>query len=323
MINSISYLIPIFNEEENIKNVISRIKKAFSENRLENFEIIFVDDGSRDKSVEIIKNFINDGLPIKCICLSRNFGHQAALSAGMKYVSNDLIAILDGDLQDPPEVINNFLPFFEKGYSVVYGVRKKRKEIFYKRFCYSLFYKLLSYLSDIEIPLDSGDFCCMTNEVVKTLNSLPEQNRFIRGLRSYIGFNQIGVNYERDSRQAGEPKYTFRKLFKLASDGIYNFSDRPLKIATSIGFLISVSSIIVIILLIIQRIFSIKVFGYSPSDVPGYTSLIISNFFVAGIQLSALGIIGEYISRIFLESKKRPSYLVREILQKNNKITLN
>ena len=318
MIDSISYVIPVFNEELNIKNIVIKIAKAFSKNSLKNYEIIFVDDGSNDNSVLLIEEFISNGYPISCICLTRNFGHQAALSAGMLYAKNDLVAVLDGDLQDPPEVINNFLPYFDEGFEVVYGVRKKRKENIFKRISYSTFYKLLSYLSDINIPLDSGDFCCMTSKVVNKINSLPEQNRFIRGLRSYVGFKQIGVNYEREARNAGEPKYTFSKLLKLASDGIYNFSDRPLKIATSIGFLISFSSVLIIVLLLIQRIFSIKIFGYSPTDVPGYTSLIISNFLLAGIQLSAIGIIGEYISRIFLESKKRPSYLIRDIKGKIN-----
>ena len=314
MFSSISYVVPIYNEELNIINTITKIKEAFNQNDIKGLEIIFIDDGSTDKSVEIIKTFIEKGEPIKCICLTRNFGHQEALSAGLSNAKSDLIAVLDGDLQDPPIVINEFIKSAKKGYDVIYGVRRKRKEIFYKKFAYGIFYKLLAALSKIEIPLDSGDFCLMTRKALNMLNDLPEHNRFIRGLRSYIGLKQIGIKYERDARSAGEPKYTFKKLLRLASDGIFNFSDRPLKLTSTFGVAVSIISALMMFALIIQRILSINILGYSPNDVPGYTSIIISIFFVSGVQLFALGIIGEYISRIFLETKKRPSYLIREII---------
>ena len=315
--NSISYVVPVFNEELNIINTITKIKEAFYQNDINDLEIIFIDDGSTDKSVEIIKTFIAKGDPIKCICLTRNFGHQEALTAGLSKAKSDLIAVLDGDLQDPPIVINEFIKSAQKGYDVIYGVRRKRKEIFYKKFAYGIFYKLLAALSKIEIPLDSGDFCLMTRNALNMLNDLPEHNRFVRGLRSYIGLKQIGIKYERDARSAGEPKYTFKKLLRLASDGIFNFSDRPLKLTSTFGVTVSIISALMMFALIIQRVFSINILGYSPNDVPGYTSIIISIFFVSGVQLFALGIIGEYISRIFLETKKRPSYLIREIISKN------
>ena len=315
--NSISYVVPVFNEELNIINTITKIKEAFYQNDINDLEIIFIDDGSTDKSVEIIKTFIAKGDPIKCICLTRNFGHQEALTAGLSIAKSDLIAVLDGDLQDPPIVINEFIKSAQKGYDVIYGVRRKRKEIFYKKFAYGIFYKLLAALSKIEIPLDSGDFCLMTRNALNMLNDLPEHNRFVRGLRSYIGLKQIGIKYERDARSAGEPKYTFKKLLRLASDGIFNFSDRPLKLTSTFGVTVSMISALMMFALIIQRVFSINILGYSPNDVPGYTSIIISIFFVSGVQLFALGIIGEYISRIFLETKKRPSYLIREIISKN------
>ena len=317
MFSSISYVVPIYNEELNIINTITKIKEAFNQNDIEGLEIIFIDDGSTDKSVEIIKTFIEKGEPIKCICLTRNFGHQEALTAGLSNAKSDLIAVLDGDLQDPPIVINEFIKSAKKGYDVIYGVRRKRKEIFYKKFAYGIFYKLLAALSKIEIPLDSGDFCLMTRKALNMLNDLPEHNRFIRGLRSYIGLKQIGIKYERDARSAGEPKYTFKKLLRLASDGIFNFSDRPLKLTSTFGVAVSIISALMMFALIVQRILSINILGYSPNDVPGYTSIIISIFFVSGVQLFALGIIGEYISRIFLETKKRPSYLIREIISKN------
>tara|TARA_B100000242_G_scaffold293986_1_gene274050 strand:+ start:7032 stop:7988 length:957 start_codon:yes stop_codon:yes gene_type:complete len=315
--DSISYVIPVFNEELNIRNTIYKIKDAFNQNDIKDFEIIFIDDGSTDKSVEIIKTFIEEGDPIKCICLTRNFGHQEALTAGLSNAKSDLIAVLDGDLQDPPTVINEFIKAAKNGYDVIYGVRRKRKEIFYKKIAYTIFYKLLATLSKIEIPLDSGDFCLMTKKALEILNELPEQNRFIRGLRSYIGLKQIGIKYERDARSAGEPKYTFRKLLRLASDGIFNFSDRPLKLSSTFGLTMSMLSALMMVALLIQRIFSINILGYSPNDIPGYTSIIISVFFVSGVQLFALGIMGEYISRIFLETKNRPSYLIREIISKN------
>ena len=314
MSSTITYLVPILNEESNIESTVIKISNSFQDNLLESYEIVFIDDGSTDNSVQIIRNMIDKQYPIKCICLTRNFGHQAALTAGMKFTKSEFVAVLDGDLQDPPEVINQFLEYAYKGFDIVYGVRKKRKELFYKRFAYGLFYKILANFSNINIPLDSGDFCLIKKEALEKLNQLPEENRFVRGLRSYIGLNQIGVEYERQARFAGVPKYTLNKLFRLASDGIFNFSDRPLKITSAFGFVLFLLSLILMILLILQRIFSIDILGYSPNDVPGYTSLIISNIFLSGIQLFALGIIGEYISRIFIETKKRPSYLIREII---------
>jgi len=315
MYKSISYIIPIFNEEENLENTIKRVKSSFEKNNLIKYEIIFVDDGSTDNTIKIIKKYISKGFPIKCISLTRNFGHQAALTAGLQYANNELAAILDGDLQDPPEVINKFLEYSYLGYDVVYGVRRKRKEIFYKVLAYKIFYLMLSRLSNINIPLDSGDFCLITKNALNAINNIPEKNRFIRGIRSYIGFKQIGITYERDARSSGQAKYTFNKLIKLASDGIFNFSDKPLKLASTLGLLISFLSFVAIFALILQRVFSVEILGYSPNDVPGYTSIIISNFFISGIQLFSLGIIGEYISRIFLETKNRPSYLIREVVE--------
>ena len=318
MAKSITYLIPVLDEESNIENIVSRIKSVFRLNGLESYEIIFVDDGSKDNTLLMIKELIKKGHPIKCISLTRNFGHQAALTAGFQYAQGDLIAVLDGDLQDPPEIINDFINYINSGYEVVYGIRTKRKESFYKKISYKFFYKILSTLSYIDIPLDTGDFCLITRLALEKINKLPEKNRFIRGIRAYIGLNQIGVEYERQARYKGYPKYTLSKLLKLASDGIFNFSDKPLKLTSALGFLLSILSLFLMISLIIQNIFSIEILGYSPGDIPGYSSLIISNIFLSGIQLFALGIFGEYISRIFLETKNRPSFLIREIIDKNN-----
>lgn len=318
MHNSISYIIPILNEEENLDFIVERIKKSFENNKLKSYEIIFVDDGSTDHTLKKILKLIKQDHPVKCISLTRNFGHQAALTAGFQNFSNDLVAVLDGDLQDPPEILNEFINYIDKGYDIVYGVRTKRKENLFKKLSYSFFYKILKKLSYIDIPVDTGDFCLMTKVAVDKINELPEKNRFIRGLRAYVGLSQIGIEYERQERFKGSSKYSLKKLLILASDGIFNFSDKPLKITSSLGVLLSILSFFLMLCLIMQRLFSIEILGYSPNEVPGYTSLIISNIFLSGIQLFALGIIGEYISRIFLETKKRPSFFIREIIDKKN-----
>ena len=315
---NLSFIIPVFNEEENINNTITRVINAYK-NELgdENYEMIFVNDGSTDKTQEILFSQNKFNPKIKSITLSRNFGHQAALCAGLMHADGNYIAVLDGDLQDPPEIAIKFLEYCEKGYDLVYGVRRKRKEGLLKRICYGSFYKLITYISQIEIPQDSGDFCLMNRRFLEELNSLPEKNRFIRGLRAHIGFRQIGVEYERSARAAGEPKYNFRKLLRLASDGIFNFSDRPLKISTALGFIISSISLIISILIVLQKILNIPIFGIYM--VPGYATITIGLFFLSGIQLFSIGILGEYISRIFLEVKRRPIYIIKETCGINKK----
>jgi len=308
---SISYVVPVFNEELNIKDTTSRILRAFEGNGVAELEIIYIDDGSKDESYSIIQSLCINDARIKCIRLARNYGHQAALTAGLKAASHDVIAILDGDLQDPPEVINEFIERYEAGYDVVYGVRRKRKESIWKRVSYFSFYRLLRAMSSIDIPLDSGDFCLISSEALSLLNGLPEVNRYIRGLRTYVGLNQIGVPYERSARCRGESKYSFRALLRLASDGIFNFSDRPIKLATMLGFSTSFISILGAILFSIWRATELEVMGHTAAEIPGYASIIFSIFFLSGVQLFTIGIIGEYIARIFIESKKRPSYLIR------------
>jgi len=311
---NLSYVVPVFNEELNIKPICAAIENAFLSSGLNNYELIFVDDGSSDNTLSLIRELQSINESIKCVSLSRNYGHQAALSAGLKYSKGEYVAVLDGDLQDPPEIINMFYKYCESGYEIVYGVRRKRKESWPKRMSYFIYYRLLSSLSNLDIPLDSGDFCLMSRRAVDVLNQLPEKNRFVRGLRTFIGFSQIGVEYERSSRAAGEPKYSLRKLLKLASDGIFNFSDRPLKFASSLGVLMAFASIIAGFLFIIQRMLNIKILGYAPGQVPGYTSIIVFLAFLSGLQLYTLGVLGEYISRIFLESKARPQYIVRDLI---------
>lgn len=310
----ISIIIPIYNEEESLHTLKNRLIKA-SLLWNDSFEIIFVDDGSVDKSFNILVQFSNEDHRIITIKLSRNFGHQPAISAGMKASKGDVVIIMDGDLQDPPEEIPKFLNKWREGYQVVYAIRRKRKESFFKKVSYKLFYRLLSLISDIRIPLDSGDFCLMDRKIVDILNNqMTEQNRFVRGLRAYAGFRQIGIEYERAERYAGEVKYTFKKLLRLALDGLFDFSTFPLRIATYFGLTVSVISFIIGIFFIIHRIIDFKILGVSPSDVPGVASLAVGIFFLGGVTLLVLGIIGEYIGRIYFEVKKRPFYIIEETI---------
>jgi dolichol-phosphate mannosyltransferase len=309
----ISIVIPLYNEEENIHQLYERLT-ASSNLWKEDYEILFVDDGSYDDTLSMLQQICNHDKKIKVIKLSRNFGHQAAISAGIKKAKGDAVIIMDGDMQDPPEELPRFLDKWREGYHVVYAIRKKRKEHFFKRIAYKLFYRLLKLISDIDIPLDSGDFCVMDKKVVKALNQeMTEHSRFVRGLRAYAGFKQVGVEYERAERAAGEVKYTFKKLVKLAVDGLLDFSTFPLRIATYLGFAIAFPSFFIGLFFIVHRIFNFKFLGYSPSDTPGLASLAVGVFFLGGVIMVILGVIGEYIGRIYFEVKKRPFYIIDEI----------
>ncbi len=309
----ISIVIPLFNEQENVNQLYGRLT-ACSGLWKEEYEVLFVDDGSYDNTFAMLHKICLEDKHIKTIKLSRNFGHQAAISAGMLHAKGDAVVIMDGDLQDPPEELPRFLDKWREGYHVVFAIRQKRKEPFLKKLAYRSFYRLLKMISDINIPLDSGDFCVMDKKVVKVLNhELIEHNRFIRGLRAYAGFRQIGIKYDRAERAAGEVKYTFRKLIHLALDGLLDFSIFPLRIATYLGFLIAFPSFIVGMFFIIHRIFNFKFLGYSPSDTPGLASLAVGVFFLGGVIMVMLGVIGEYIGRIYFEVKRRPFYIIDEI----------
>ncbi len=312
----ISIVIPIYNEEENITNLYNRLTAAAPSYK-EDYELVLVDDGSRDASLTMMRVLAEKDTHVRVVKLSRNFGHQPAISAGIKAAKGDAIIIMDGDLQDPPEELHRFLDKWREGYEVVYAVRTKRKEGFFKKLAYSTFYKLLAWISDIEIPLDSGDFCVMDRKVVNVLNhEMPEQIRFVRGMRAYAGFSQIGVSYERAERAAGEVKYTFSKLMKLALDGLFGFSSFPLRLATYMGFLISIPSFLIGIFFIFHRIIGFKVFGHTPDETPGTATLAVGMYFLGGVILIILGILGEYIGRIYIEVKRRPFYVVDEIFEK-------
>ena len=233
-----SIVIPVYNEEENLLELYHRLKKVLV-NLDELYGIIFVNDGSMDRTRDIIYELRNSDPNIKLISFSRNFGHQTSVSAGLDFASGHATIMMDGDLQDPPEIIPRLIEKWQEGYKVVYALRKKRKEGLFKRFAYSTFYRLLKKISYIDIPLDSGDFSLIDRKVVDLLIKMPERNKFIRGLRAWVGFQQIGIEYERDKRYAGEPKYSLNKLLNLALDGLISFSYAPLKLATSFGFVVS------------------------------------------------------------------------------------
>lgn len=301
----LSVIIPIYNEEENINRLIDRLKGVIKQLNV-NCEYIFINDGSRDKSIHLIKMLAAEDPQIKYIDLSRNFGHQIAVTAGLDHTSGKAVVIIDADLQDPPELIIDLYLKLKEGYQVVYAKRKSRKgENFMKKFTAKLFYRLLAKITSVSIPVDTGDFRIIDHKVVDILKQMPEQQKFLRGQISWIGFRQTYVEYERDERQGGKTGYTYKKMIRLALDGITSFSNFPLKFATIAGFVVSGCAFVAVVYALYSRFFS-------NSYEPGWTSLMISVLFIGGIQLIGIGIIGEYISRIASNVRNRPLYIVGE-----------
>ncbi len=312
----ISLVIPIFNEEATLERLYERVVAA-SAAWGDTYEALLVDDGSHDDSLSMMQAMADRNPAFAVIKLSRNFGHQAAISAGIMHARGDAVVVMDGDLQDPPEELNRFLSKWREGYDVVYAIRQQRKEHLLKRLAYALFYRVLKVVSHISIPLDSGDFCVMDKKVVRVLNrEMPERIRFVRGLRAYAGFKQIGVAYDRPERAAGTTKYSFRKLMKLALDGILDFSVFPLRIATFMGFALSVGSLGLAGMYLVARMLRMPIFGHAPGDVTGFTTLAVGMFFLGGMILLVLGCIGEYLGRIYTEVKQRPFYIVETIYRR-------
>jgi len=299
-----SVVLPVYNEEENLPTLYKRIIKVLTSLKAD-YEIIFVNDGSNDKTKNILVNLNKKNPRVKIINFSRNFGHQTAVSAGLQHTSGEVAAILDADLQDPPEILPKFFAKLDQGFDVVYAVRKKRKENIIKVMAYSLFYKLLHVIASVNIPLDSGDFCVLSQRMVKTINSFPERNRFVRGLRSWAGFKQVGLEYERDQRFAGESKYGLRKMLKLAFDGIFSFSFIPLQIMFFLGSISLALSVIGSLWAVYMRFFTTAY-----NRVPGFATTIILIMFVGGLQLFSIGVMGEYLRRIYDEVKQRPLYII-------------
>jgi dolichol-phosphate mannosyltransferase len=306
----ISLVVPAYNEEDGIEELHRRIAAA-APAWGEDWELIVVDDGSRDATFGILERLAASDPHLKVVSLSRNFGHQAAVTAGLHHARGSVVCVLDADLQDPPEELLPFIAKLREGMDVVYAIRTKRKEGPLKRLAYHVYYRLLRRLATLDIPLDSGDFCVMRGEVVQAINSLPERNRFVRGLRTWVGYRQTGLAYERAARYAGEPKYTFRKLFRLASDGIINFSYRPLQAIMLLGFGVGTIAILLGMLVLVQYVGDFPIAGYNPRQARGWTSLILVLLFSSAVQLFCLGILGEYIGRLFEETKRRPVYLVK------------
>jgi len=269
-------------------------------------EVVLIDDGSRDGTPDMMRQVALADKRYHCIFLSRNHGHQLALSAGMSAaLGSEALFIIDGDLQDPPELLPEFYGLLKQGNDVVYAVRQKRKEGFIKKTGYYLFYRLLKSISYIDIPLDSGDFALVSRRVIDIMNKMPEESRYLRGIRSWIGFRQVGYPYERDERAAGESKYSFSQLFRLAYNGIFNFSEFPIKFMTNIGGISILIALIYFIIVLIKKIFFTQV-------IEGFTSLLFVIILFSGVQLFALGVIGEYVLRIFFQSKQRPLFIIKE-----------
>lgn len=305
----ISIVIPLYNEESVIPVLILRITELLRKFP-EKTEILLVDDGSTDKTANILEQIALTYDNFSAIILSRNFGHQAAISAGLKEASGtEGVFIIDGDLQDPPELLFTFYDHLKNGYEIIYGIRKKRKEGMLLRFSYLIFYRLLNLVSNIKIPLDSGDFCLMSRRSVDILNQMPEESRFLRGMRSWIGFSQIGIEYERDGRAAGKPKYSLGKLFSLAINGLFNFTRVPIKFIFLIGILSMSISGVYLVYAVIKKLF----FGISPS---GFTGLLFTIVLLSGVQMLSLSIIGEYISRVFFQTKQRPLYVIKKKIER-------
>ncbi len=313
MQSEISVIVPLYNEQSVFPKLIERLDRlATSLNTT--VEFVLVDDGSNDDTPLLMQALALSNGNYTCVFLSRNYGHQIAVSAGMQSASgSEAVMIIDGDLQDPPELLTSFYAKLKEGYDVVYAVRKKRKEGIIKRFAYWIFYRLLKSISEIHIPLDSGDFCMMTKRINDIIVAMPEQSRFIRGMRTWVGFKQYGFEYERDKRASGEPKYTFKALFKLAYDGIFNFSYVPLQVITRLGIYSILLSMVYLAYVVYK-----KIMGYPlPS---GFTALIFAIILFSGVQLICLGIIGEYLARIYMQVKNRPLFIIKnKIVAKEEK----
>ncbi|MGE6228504.1 glycosyltransferase family 2 protein [Paenibacillus chitinolyticus] len=300
-----SIIIPMYNEEAVIQETYRRLKVVMSETS-ETYELIFINDGSRDRSAEIIKEYAAWDETVKLIDFSRNFGHQIAITAGMDYASGDAVIIIDADLQDPPELILQMIGKWKEGYEVVYAKRVKRSgETFFKKWSASLFYRVLRASTDIHIPVDTGDFRLMDRKVCDEMRKLPENNRFVRGLVSWIGFRQTAIEYERDERLAGETKYPLKRMIKLSLDGITSFSYKPLKLAGYLGVLLSGSGFLYLLYVVYLALFT-------DATLKGWPSVVGIMLIFNGFVLLMLGILGEYIGRIYDETKGRPLYIVRE-----------
>ncbi len=307
----LSVVVPLYNEAANVAPLLERVGALTARwaPKLET-EIVLVNDGSVDGTLEAIRTEMRHRRNIVLVNLSRNFGHQLAATAGMEIARGDAVVLMDGDLQDPPELIESFVRKWREGYDVVYAVRRTRRgESRFKVATARAFYRIIKRLTKVSIPLDTGDFRLMSRRVVEALRRSPERHRFLRGMVSWVGFNQIAVEYDRDVRHAGISKYPLPKMIRFAMDGITSFSDIPLRFASYFGFAVSVAAFVYAIVVVAFKLFSLKPPGYTP----GWASTIVAVLFLGGVQLMSLGILGEYLGRVYDEVKGRPLYLISDI----------
>ena len=306
-----SIVVPLYNEAENVAPLLARISAAIEPIRAQfDHEIVLVNDGSTDGTLAAIRAEMHRRTQIVLVNLSRNFGHQLAATAGIEIATGDAVILMDGDLQDPPELIEDFLRKWREGYDVVYAVRRTRKgESRFKLLTARAFYRIIKRLTKIAIPLDTGDFRLMSRRAVEAVRRLPERHRFLRGMVSWVGFNQAAIEYDRDVRYAGETKYPLSKMLRFAMDGITSFSDVPLRFASYFGFTVSVIAFVYAVIVIVLKTFSLKLAFYTP----GWASTIVAVLFLGGVQLMSLGILGEYLGRVYDEVKGRPLYIISDI----------
>jgi polyisoprenyl-phosphate glycosyltransferase len=321
MKKTISIIIPCYNEEKVLPLLFDRMV-AVADTWQYEVEFLCINDGSQDRTWEILLEQGCKDKRWKGVCFSRNFGHQAAVTAGLKFSSGDAVIIIDADLQDPPETLDGFIKKWEGGSDVVYGVRKSRNDKTSKKILAWWFYRVMSCLVSVKIPPDSGDFCLLDRKVVNVMNSMPERNKYLRGLRAWCGFRQEAFEFERHGRAAGVPQYTFRKSLRLAMDGIFSFSAVPLGLASYAGLWVSGFAFLGMVFTIAQRIFRSWFAQYGLEPAPGFATIVISILFLGGIQLICLGIVGEYLGRIYDEVKGRPAWVVSDFanIDSNKKV---
>lgn len=300
-------VVPAFNEAENLPVLHRELSQALDAERIR-FELLVVDDGSRDDTMDVLRRLAASDERVRALRLSRNFGHQEAISIGLQHARGRAVAIMDADLQDRPSDLLLLYERWRAGADVAYAVRRTRQESFRRRLAYRIYYRVLARLADVQIPLDAGDFCIMDGAFVERLNALPERLRFVRGLRAWLGGRQERVPVDRDARRHGEPQYSFAKLVRLALDGLFSFSDAPLRMASLVGLLISIIAFAGAVLILVW-----KAMGLLPSGA-GVATIALGVFFLGGLQLLTIGILGEYVSRIFREVKGRPVAVVAEVI---------
>jgi len=307
----LSVVVPLYNEAGNVAPLLARLGEVLDGLRdRTDYEIVLVDDGSTDATAAAVRAEMQRRRNVVFVRLSRNFGHQLAATAGLEIAVGDAVVLMDGDLQDPPELIATFLENWGQGFDVVYAVRRTRPgESRFKLLTARAFYRLINRLTKISIPMDTGDFRLMSRRVVDALRRSPERNRFLRGMVSWVGFNQTAVEYDRDPRYTGSTKYPLGKMLRFAMDGITSFSDIPLRFASYVGFIVSAVAFIYAITVVAFKLFSLR----PPAYTPGWASTIVAVLFLGGVQLMSLGILGEYLGRVYDEVKGRPLYLISEI----------